>query len=464
MRTAFGKLALLAFAVLAGILLLAPMRAGVEDALTVSVDAASLNPGETLALSYELVAETAQTVTYTSDDPSVAQVDQQGLVTAMDPGTTTIHLRAQGGATARVRVEVSGTPVTSFELNTKLLELEKGEVSGLSCVFNDGATDQRVEWLSADPSVVTVDGDGRVTAVGSGETYVIATTPNGLSAAATVRVHVRSTAAQIVPGDVTLGTGATLSLRVSYLPEDATDSVVEWTSNQPRVLSVDEEGAIRAISAGTAVVTATTADGLTAMTTITVEPAASDFQINPTQLTIERGQTHALEAWFIGADGQPDESLDHHVEWASSNPAVATVADGVVTAVSSGTAVITASADGFQSACSVRVETNVQSVALNMTELYLLREQTDSPFQLSATVTPADADDTRLTYSTDNPLVATVTSDGLVTLTGGYGTATITATAASGAEASFSVHVVTELPQSQGADSASVETDVDAAQ
>ena len=62
MRTAFGKLALLAFAVLAGILLLAPMRAGVEDALTVSVDAASLNPGETLALSYELVAETAQTV------------------------------------------------------------------------------------------------------------------------------------------------------------------------------------------------------------------------------------------------------------------------------------------------------------------------------------------------------------------------------------------------------------------
>ena len=96
MRTAFGKLALLPFAVLAGILLLAPMRAGVEDALTVSVDAASLNPGETLALSYELVAETAQTVTYTSDDPSVAQVDQQGLVTAMDPGTTTIHLRAQG--------------------------------------------------------------------------------------------------------------------------------------------------------------------------------------------------------------------------------------------------------------------------------------------------------------------------------------------------------------------------------
>ena len=69
---------MLAFAVLAGILLLAPMRAGVEDALTVSVDAASLNPGETLALSYELVAETAQTVTYTSDDPSVAQVDQQG--------------------------------------------------------------------------------------------------------------------------------------------------------------------------------------------------------------------------------------------------------------------------------------------------------------------------------------------------------------------------------------------------
>lgn len=463
MRTAFGKLALLAFAVLAGILLLAPMRAGVEDSLTASVEEASLNPGETLALTYELIAETAQTVTYSSDDPSVAQVDPQGVVTAMDPGETVVRLRAQGGAEARVRIEVSGTPVTSFELNAKSLELEKGEVSGLSCVFNDGASDRRVEWLSANPSVVTVDGDGRVTAVGPGETYVVATTPNGFSAAAEVRVYVRSTAAQIVPGDVTLGTGATLSLGVRYLPEDATDSVVEWTSSQPRVLSVDADGAVRAVSAGEAVVTVRTADGLTASTQIAVEPAADGFQISPTELTIERGQAHALEARFLDVDGAQTGELDHHVEWESSDPRVASVEDGVVTGVSSGVAVITASADGFRSACSVRVETNVQSVSLNMTELYLLREQTGAPFQLSATVAPADADDVRLTYSTDNPLVATVSESGQVALTGAYGTATITAEAASGAQAAFTVHVVSELPEGPGSGAASVETDVDAA-
>lgn len=462
MRTTFGKLTALAFAVLAGILLLAPMRAGLEDALTLSADAVELNPGQTWTLSYELRAETAQTVAYSSDDPSVAAIDQLGVITAVAPGQTRVRARAQGGAEAQVRVTVSGVPVTSFALNVRELELEKGEVSGLTCVFNAGATDTRVEWLSADPAVVTVDGAGRVTAVGAGETYVVATTPNGLSAAAEVRVRVPGTAVRIAPGELTLGVGATLSLQASFLPDDATDRVVQWSSSQPQVLSVDDSGAIRAVSVGAATITARTDGGLTATSTVTVEPAASDFQINPTDLTLERGAEHALEAWFIGEDGEPDAGVDHHVEWTSSNPDVVQVEDGVITALRSGTSIVTAAADGFRSACTVRVQTTVQSVTLNMTELYLLREQTGAPFQLTATLDPADADDLTLTYATDNPLVAGVTDDGLVTLTGGYGSANITVTAASGAQAAFTVHVVTELPQAQVSAAASVQTDVDA--
>lgn len=447
MKTAFGKLTALAFAMLLGMMLLAPMRAGVEDALIVSTESVSLNPGESAEISYLLRSETAQTVAYSSEDASIATVNQQGTVVGVEPGKTRIRIKAQGGASATVDVEVLGVPVTSFSLNTKLLEMNKGEISGLSCVFNPGASDQRVEWLSADPEVVTVDAAGRVTAVGGGETYVIATTPNGLSAAATVRVRVRGTAVQIAPGELTLGVGAAVQMGVHYLPEDTTDSVLGWKSSDSGVLSVSADGLVRAVSAGTASITVTTEAGLQGTTEITVEPAAKDFQINPTNVTMERGDIQTLEAWFIGPDGERDDSVDHHIEWISSDSSVASVENGVVTANASGQAVITASADGFSTSCSVRVQTTVRTVTLNMDELYLLREQTGEPFQLKTMVDPADADDRRLTYVSSNTQVAEVTKDGLVTLTGGYGTAVITVTAVSGAEDTFTVHVVSELPQ-----------------
>ena len=77
----------------------------------------------------------------------------------------------------------------------------------------------------------------------------------------------------------------------------------------------------------------------------------------------------------------------------------------------------------------------------------MLREQTVIPIQLEAEIIPADADNRRLTYETDNDLVATVNQRGLVTLVGGYGSATITVRASSGAEDRFTVNVVSELPE-----------------
>jgi len=449
MKTAYGKLMALAFLLLAGIMLLAPMRAGNEDILTLSAYSASLNPGESLVIGYRLQTETAQTVAYSSDDPAVAAVDQRGVITGIAPGETYVRLRAERGAGAEVKVHVSGTPITRFMLNTNALSMKKGEISGLSCIFNDGATDQRVEWFSANPDIALVDSAGRVTAVGAGNTYIVATTPSGHSAACAVHVLVSATTLHIVPGDLTVGVGATLQLGASYLPEDSTDTIVSWRSNHPEILTVSETGMVRAVSVGSATVTAVSSNGIVGATTINVERAAKHFQINPVNIALERGTNYTLQSWFLDSAGNRADEIKHHVEWKSSNPSVATVENGTITAVSSGLAFITASADGFSSQCAVHVVTNVQEITLNMAELYLLPSQTGEPFQLQAYLTPADADDRTVTYTTDNPPVATVSKDGLVTMTGGYGTAIITCTSASGAQATFAVHVVPKLPDGQ---------------
>lgn len=442
MKTAFGKLTMLAFVLAIGLMLLAPMRSGIEDSLTASLSEVTLEPGESASVTYELVAETAQTVVYRSDDPAIAMVNQRGQITAVSPGRTAVHLTAQGGASTAVIVEVSGVPVSSFSLNTHELEMNKGDVSGLSYQFNYGATAQNVVWSSADPEIVRVDNAGRVSAVGAGETYITATAAGGMSDTALIRVNVRGTAVQIAPEALTVGVGTAFRLEVHYLPEDATDSVVQWASSAPQVLSVDADGLTHAISAGTATVTVATRDGLTASAVINVEPASKDFLLTPTELTMERGDIQFLEASFIGADGQVDQSVDHHVQWESSDPSVATVEDGTVIGVKTGKATITATADGFEAECIVTVHTSVTEVHLNVSEQSLYKNQTDEPFQIRATVVPSDADDRTLTYSSDNELVATVNQNGLVTMTGGYGTAVITVEASSGAKAVCIVNVI----------------------
>ena len=442
MRTVFGKLASLAVVLAFAVMLFAPMRSGVEDALAAHVSAVSLQPGESVQVGYDLQTEYVQTVSYRTDDAAVAKVDQLGTITAVAPGRTKIRLTAQGGASAAVDVEVVGVPVTSFALNTHQVSMDKGDVSGLSCSFNRGAAAQKVIWQSGDPGVVTVDTAGRLTAVGAGETYVTATTASGLSDSCRVTVYVRGRAVEIIPSGLTVGVGSVFGLDVSYLPEDTTDTVDKWMSSDAQILSVDANGTARAISAGEAEVTVRTRDGLESTAKIVVEPAAKGFMLEPGKVTIERGDFCVIAPVFLRLDGQADESVSHHVVWSSSNPAVARVENGMVIGEASGEAVITAKADGYETRCNVTVVTTVQKVALNVTEKTLYKEEAEMPFQLKATLTPEDADDLTVTYTTDNPLVAKVSPTGLVTMTGGYGTAVITAQSASGATATCTVSVV----------------------
>lgn len=453
MKTAYGKFAILSFIILAGLLLFAPMRSGMDDYLYAYPHSIRMNEGDSYDITYILDSDRAQIITYNSVNENIAQVNQQGRVTAQAPGKTEIRLMAEKGAKALIQVEVVGTPVTTMTLNTQSMSMEKGQVSGLEVTFNEGADDTRVEWVSADKKIALVDAVGRVSAVGGGKTQITASSPSGLVATADVSVHVSGDAIQITPDGLTVGTGANIKLDTYYIPADTTDEINRWLSNDANVLSVKEDGTIHAVGEGTAVLSVFTRDGLGASTVVTVEKAAKNFDIAPSAVTIERGLTLTLEPRFMNEEGQLDEQLSaHYIDWASSNPDVATVKDGLITGISSGTTRITAKADGISATCNVRVQVLVHEVTLEMDEVYLLREQTDAPIQLNPILNPSDPDDATIIYSTNNAQVANVSKDGLVSMTGGYGTAIITAQAQSGAEAHFTLNVVTALPEEPSED------------
>jgi len=136
----------------------------------------------------------------------------------------------------------------------------------------------------------------------------------------------------------------------------------------------------------------------------------------------------------LTATVEPSDASNKNVSWSSSNPGVAAVNKGVVTAVGEGTAVITVTTEdgGFTATCTVTVTIDtsvpVQGVSLDKTSLYMTK--TGQTVQLTATVEPANATNKSVTWSSSNTAVATV-ENGVVTAVGN-GTAVITVTTEDG--------------------------------
>ncbi len=155
--------------------------------------------------------------------------------------------------------------------------------------------------------------------------------------------------------------------------------------------------------------------------------AATGVSVSPTSATVGLGTTQQLNATIA-----PANATNQNVTWTSSNTAVATVnASGLVTAVATGTATITVkTVDGNKTATSaITVSTiPVASVAVSPTSASLYAGNTQ---QLTATVSPTNATNKNVTWSSSNTAVATVNSSGLVTAVAA-GTATITSTTQDG--------------------------------
>lgn len=195
---------------------------------------------------------------------------------------------------------------------------------------------------------------------------------------------------------------------------------MSYTSSDPAVLVVDENGNMVAVSAGTAEVALSSKDGKIT-TSKTIEVIVTPTDITTTDaLTLTAGETATLETAVA-----PDDATHVSISYTSSDNDIATVSDvGEVTAVAAGDATITAAVDGtaLSTACKVTVLPAIESIELNYTSLSLRPECTA---QLTYTIAPEKALADTATYTSSDEAVATVDDDGNVTAVAD-GTATIT--------------------------------------
>ena len=241
---------------------------------------------------------------------------------------------------------------------------------------------------------------------------------------------------------VTLDVNGTTTLTAIFSPENATSNGVSWTTSDGNVATVDG-GSVKAIAPGDATITVTTADGgYTASCSVHVNPIPiTGVTISAGTLSVEAGKTATLIA-----NVNNDTTLDKGITWTSNNEGVAKVAGGTVTGVAEGTAIITATSVGDASksaSCTVtvtKVVAAVTGVSVNPTSVSLEPGKSAS---VVAQVTPDNATNKSVSWSSSNPAVATVDGNGKITAVA-VGEATITATTADGGKTSTCKVTVTQ--------------------
>ena len=321
----------------------------VVEEISFNKTSVSLKAGETVTLTATVKPDDAtdKTVTWSTSDASVATVND-GVVTAKKVGTATITAKA-GDKSATCEITVVATPVTAVTLNKTYVSLKAGETVTLTATVKpDDATDKTVTWGSSDESVAKVE-NGIVTAIGKGLSTITAKAGD-TSATCMVTVSVPVENVTLNKTELVLQKGQEEVLVALVSPDDATDKTINWSSSNVSVVRVDQNGAVAAEGAGTAVITAS-AGTKSATCTITVTIPVESISLNMTERTIKVNETVLLKAEI-----NPSDATTKSIQWSSSDVSIASVgSNGMVKGLKEGVATITASADGKSTSCTITV-------------------------------------------------------------------------------------------------------------
>lgn len=361
---------------------------------------------ETLTATITPESASNQDIEWSSSREQVATVDQNGKVTGLKEGMTTITVTTKDGSyTASCEVTVISTPpvitlnrqtaeiYTTGEDNTVQLTADVTE----SELFNN----EDVLWYSSNEKVASVDREtGLVTGKTAGEVSIIARVGEEEEPC---KVKVKEHTVSLDKSSVVLysaGTGNTMSLRVKADGRAVSGTKVDWNSSNPSVVTVSNTGIIAGKKAGTATITASS-NGKSAKCIVTVRSAT--IQLNKTKATIYTKKSRSV---LLSATVNGKKAAGSAVSWRSSNNRIASVSkSGVVTAKRKGSVRITATANGRSATCKVTVKK--PSLKLKKSSA---RIRKGKKARIRATATPK----AKITYTSKNRKIATVTKKGVV--------------------------------------------------
>ena len=235
-----------------------------------------MQTGETAQLTYHSAPYTGQEadvqiVGWESSNPDVAEVDENGNVTAKSEGVAAITLISSSSDNSRndsvclIKVTLGAE---SVELNKTAVNIGVGQEYNLLSTVTPAAAPQEVIWSTSDDSIAEVDENGVVTGKKTGTVNITATTENGKTATCKINVKKAPESISLDKETLTLNVNSNYTFTKTLSANSA--SSFKWTSSDPEVVRVYSTGKIVAQKSGTSVITVTTYNGKTASCTVTV--------------------------------------------------------------------------------------------------------------------------------------------------------------------------------------------------
>ncbi|MDE6208514.1 MAG: Ig-like domain-containing protein [Lachnospiraceae bacterium] len=406
---------------------------------------------ENYQLSYTILPEgdgVNRNVTWSSSNEEVATVDSNGLVTFVAPGKATIICQTvDTGVDGSNLIDTCefyvNQPVTSVKLDYTDVTLRIGDTFRLTAEVNpEDATNKTLWWSSSNTDVITVDETGFITASGSGNaTVIVQSADSGVIDVCNVSVYQPVETVTLNTHEMSVRKGTIFWLNAVAGPEGAVNKTIIWTSSDESIATVDASGMVTALNPGECSIIATSQDtGISDKCVLRVTEPVTGIYLNATEAYLYTG-----EKFVIIPTVEPLDADDKSVTYLSSDPAVATVdSNGIVTGVSGGSAIIlvTTVERGLVASMKVTVYEFVTSIKINNSSPYINNGVTR---RLTVDVAPKTATNQGVTWSSSNPSIIRVSSNGNITAVG-YGTAIITATATDGSGISDSVIITSVRP------------------
>lgn len=352
--------------------------------------------GETLKLSVTITPTdaTADVITWTSSDPTIATVSDTGVVTALKPGEVTITVTV-GGKSSSFTLTIYDPKAGFITLDITEKSLLVGDELTLTpTVSPETLKDKTITWTTSDDKVASVSDKGIVKALAPGECTITAALSNGETATAKVTV---TNSFSISPTSLELLPGEEKTITVT----DPKERSLTWESSDPSIATVDAKGKVTAVAPGKVTITASTDSGekLSCEVTVKTPPLAI------AKSTIEMNVGDATILKTTGGSGEP-------LEWVSSDPAVATVsATGKVTGKAAGKATITATDKKINQSvtCEVTIiaDRAVRTIEVTPREMKI---EVGYVHFYTLTVLPKNADNAELDIRSDNKEIAEPTT------------------------------------------------------
>lgn len=328
-----------------------------------------------------------------------------------------------------------------IKLANNVLVLNKGIAKKAAYTVAGSGKRLTFKWSSSNSSVATVSPTGVIKAKAQGNCMITIKASNGAAARIAVTVVQPITSIKLSGSKATLEPGHKKTVTATVGPSNATSKSLVWSSSNSSVATVSK-GVITAVGKGTCIITCRSKfySNISVSYKVTVKQAVTAVSME-SAVKLNENNTKRLTAKAV-----PNTASNARLSFKSSNASVAAVSsNGVITAKSKGSCVITATAtdgSGKSAKCRVTVVRPITNVKLNA---HTISWNVGKKAHFRPTVTPTTASNISVKYTSSNRRVATVDGNGLLTAVG-KGTCTVTCTAADGSGKKDTCKVTVKQP------------------